>query len=124
MISVRDWWPAVKRFLFEVPPALCVVDDTVSMKPRVEYTLADLRSPNYYSGIIDLRDLSPGDELVVSQFFYFGDQPLLYAQESFSGRQELSALVLASKEVPLGIKVTAKLIHGPSRILRYQFFEL
>jgi hypothetical protein len=81
--------------------------------------------PRYLEGYIDLSALATDDTIIIRQYIMIAPtgQYVKYAEETYSGPQDLPLLYIVTKPCRYGIMITVTQIAGTSRALAYQFFR-
>jgi len=81
--------------------------------------------PRFLEGYIDLSPMASGDTIIIRQYMKISATGgyVKYAEESYSGAQELPLLHVVSNPATYGIKITAQQTAGTYRTLTYQFFR-
>jgi len=79
----------------------------------------------FLEGYIDLSPLASGDTLVIRQYMKISATGgyVKYAEETYSGAQDIPLLYVVTKPARYGLKVTAQQTAGTYRSLTYQFFR-
>jgi hypothetical protein len=91
-----------------------VIQDEISGNP-----------PRFLEGYIDLSSLATGDTIIIRQYIKItpAGQYTKYAEETYSGPQDLPLLYIVTKPCRYGIMITVLQTAGTSRTLIYQFFR-
>jgi hypothetical protein len=97
--------------------------DTLAAKPHHEYTLLEERVPAFYSGIISLAKLAPGDEVEITYYLLMNEAWLMFSKDRFSGSQQFPALVVPFQNIPCGVRLTLKQIHGMGKSFDFKFYR-
>jgi len=104
------------------------IEGTVTMDGAEDVVVLDEISGNpqrYLEGYIDLSPMASGDTIVIRQYMKIsptGDY-VKYAEETYSGAQNLPLLYITTKPGRYGIKITAQQTGGTYRTLTFQFFR-
>jgi hypothetical protein len=104
------------------------IEGTVTMDGAEDVVVLDEISGNpqrYLEGYIDLSPMASGDTIVIRQYMKIsptGDY-VKYAEETYSGAQNLPLLYITTKPGRYGIKITAQQTGGTYRTLTFQLFR-
>ena len=81
--------------------------------------------PRFLEGYVDLTSMASGDTIVIRQYMKITSTGtyIKYAEETYSGAQDLPLLYVVTKPGRYGIKITAQQTAGTNRTLTYQFFR-
>jgi len=79
----------------------------------------------YLEGYIDLSPMAAGDTIIIRQYMKITATGayVKYAEETYSGAQDLPLLYITTKPGRYGIRITAQQTAGTYRTLTYQFFR-
>ena len=93
---------------------LNVVLDEISGNPQ-----------RFLEGYIDLSPMAAGDTIVVRQYMKIAatGEYRKYAEETYSGAQDIPLLYVTTKPARYGLKLTAQQTAGTYRTLTFQFFR-
>jgi hypothetical protein len=91
-----------------------VIQDEISGNP-----------PRFLEGYIDLSTLTTGDTIIVRQYIKIAPTGsyVKYAEETYSGIQDLPLLYIVTKPCRYGIMITIVQTTGTNKELSYQFFR-
>jgi hypothetical protein len=91
-----------------------VIEDELSGNP-----------PRFLEGYIDLSALATGDTIIIRQYIKITSTGsyVKYAEETYSGPQDLPLLYIVTKPGRYGIKITVVQTAGTNRTLTFQFFR-
>jgi hypothetical protein len=81
--------------------------------------------PRFLEGYIDLSSLTTGDTIIVRQYIKItpAGSYIKYAEETYSGPQDLPLLYIVTKPCRYGIRITVTQTAGTSKELVFQFFR-
>jgi hypothetical protein len=104
------------------------IEGSVETAPTEAYVVLDELSgnpPRFLEGYIDLSALTTGDTIIVRQYIKITPTGsyVKYAEETYSGPQDLPLLYIVTKPCRYGILITVTQTEGTSRVLAFQFFR-
>jgi hypothetical protein len=104
------------------------IEGSVETAPTEAYVVLDELSgnpPRFLEGYIDLSALATGDTIIVRQYIKITPTGsyVKYAEETYSGPQDLPLLYIVTKPCRYGILITVTQTEGTSRVLPFQFFR-
>lgn len=88
-----------------------------------EQTLVEFTELGKMEGYVNLSNLVFGDTAVIRQYQKVYGEYKQYAEESYSGHQELPAVYITPKSGKDGVKITIQQTAGTLRAFNYCFFR-